>query len=186
MNFKAELNPDDVARWTRGFDEAAQAQSARTLEHLADAAVRQLRDLDNKLGHHGLAELWEHTDVYQGDGGLEITVFSGAETMTFFNKGWDTSGNRVKSDVHSIQGQQLLEILEGGATRHDIPLSLAKVMALPGSEGRQVFLLPAGRGVTDHPGVKPNNNVQQTAETIEQGLEATGNELAKNISVDMI
>jgi hypothetical protein len=181
MNFRIDFNEEDIRRITSGFAEAVAQQSSLTLEHLADMAVQSLYHLDYQLGHRALAELWTHSAVVPEEDGLQVIVFSEAEKMRFWNKTTSKDGDRVPSDVHFIEGEALLNILEGGAQAHTYGARLASRLLFPHSQtGQLVSPLQV-----KHPGVKANENMQQTAEIIMNELDAIGTEAAERISAEL-
>jgi hypothetical protein len=203
MNIRARFNPEDVTRLSRGFAIAVQAEAERTLEHLSNAAIRQLGDFDEALGHHYLASLWTHTAAVEAADGTYMEVYSLAEDMTFYDKSSTGATGRTRSSKYPIAGEQLLQILEGGARPHPIaPRDPRGVLALPlpGSESRtREFVQRHGPGsflpsevadfrdfVANHPGVEPNQNIARTRTMIELGLETYAEAAASSIALNLV
>lgn len=201
MNFSWELSQEDVERFKSEFEAVAKDSSAESLARMGHVAVENLRSLDESLGHHYLASQWDATDPVDDGESVYVDVFSHAEDETFYNAGWDASGNRVQRDPRfPVPGRMLLAILEGGAQAHYIfPRSANKlIVPVPGIAERTTKFqkqygfaynhTPDGRDVAHaedvvHPGVVANDNIANTAELIEIGLDTFGEGLAEDIAV---
>lgn len=194
-----DLLEGDLEAFSKSFEEIVDAESVNILVELAAGARDDLRSLDESAGHNALAGMWTY-DVGQTPDGAEAEVYSGAETVTFFNRTSSQSSGRVKSSLYPIQGTRLLAILEGGAGEHDIfpgtvnPNAKAITIPVPGSEERSKALLrkfgptPLEDGDTifrsgvHHPGVAAENHVSMTLEEILLTLDEQADLVAQRVS----
>ena len=208
MNFQFRITPASAQRFRRGFELAVRAVPPRAVEFLARKAVNQLREFDRRLGHRGLADLWTYQVRATSDGAW-ARVHSKAEEMVFYNKTTHPMLGRERSTVYPVPGPRLLAILEGGAKAHPIRPRRSPWLTVPvngferrtaehkARHGRFSFLNPdpgyyenhttedvSFRRRVEHPGVRPNRNVQATEAMLLAALSTVG-PTAAGITVDI-
>lgn len=196
------VNQDDVDRMIAQFRAAIRAAGAHVLERVTSAAVEHLAKLERDAGREFLAEQWTATPPVPFGDGLIATVFSEAESLTFYNKTSRQDVGRVRGTRHWIKGDSLLGILEGGARAHFILPEVGEFLTipLPGTEARtSAFVkehgpgsfLPSEEGDTRfarkvfHPGVQGAHHVEATRQMIEEKLPELAGEAADQIAVEL-
>jgi hypothetical protein len=199
------LDRASVQAAERAFADALRLAAPEAVREMAAVAVRHLRDLDDGLGRNKLAELWDATPVQDEGDGWSAEVYSRAEGMEFWNDTTDSSGARVKSDRHSVQGEDLIAYLQYGVAPHTISASEAGRLTFPITPGEKasdfvgtaetehgtVAGLFKGGGAQDHlfvgldvhhPGFAGSHTLEAAADVLERGIDLFAAETGTNVS----
>jgi len=198
MNVKAVISEPDAAAFLAAFERAVSLEAFKLVDLLAERAESQMRDFEDRLGHHVLSGLWTHDTVETADGAM-AEVWSTAEQVTFFNRTTSARDGRVKSSVYPIDGKRLLAILEGGASEHGIaPRKPGGILTIPlrGTEELRREMRHRGpaapepgdtsfRKAVDHPGVHANENLATVALMIEQAAASYADNAGDAIGGDL-
>lgn len=235
---KVVLSDEDVARLQSAFESALQNKGKKAVREIAKAAQETLFDLEMGLGHERLADAWQYTPVEQDRdqgrfGYLFSEIYSEIEknntkipnktTVTHgerpkwaigrrsnfidFDRTWD----RVDSDRHFVDGEDLVAYLEYGVGTHKIP----GPGGIKSDEGRLVFPVAVGvhasvfkgahftgdsvlaasfKGppadalfvglMVDHPGFAGNHNIENAYQIRLQALSRAADNLGRDIVDD--
>ena len=130
IRFKILLDEGELQTLAKRIDAAIQKPADRIVAGLASQAVSMLRRLDNRIGHPYLAKKWTYSGPHRAGLSVWTEVYSEAETEAFRNK--DAFG---KETQHTIKGDDLLRILEGGAKRHEIAAVNAPFLVFRADKG---------------------------------------------------
>jgi hypothetical protein len=198
---KAVINESDTADFLASFEQAISSEAIKCVELLGQRAEAQMRDFEERAGHHALSQLWTHDSAETATGAI-CEVWSAAEQVTFFNRTTSATGGRIKSSKYPVEGEALLAILEGGARQHPIkPRDPRGILTIPlrGTEERGTMRRYKGgfdpnvgpqapadgdtefRKEVQHPGVVGNGNLATVADLVEQAAQTYADAAADDI-----